>query len=98
MTIHVIGNACVDATFRVDRLPRPGETVNAREMTEDLGGKGLNQAVAARRGGADVHLWAMVGDDAAGTRIASCLAAEGIGSARLERSAQPTDRSVVIVD
>jgi ribokinase len=98
MTIHVIGNACVDATFRVDWLPRPGETVNAREMAEDLGGKGLNQAVAARRAGADVHLWAQVGDDAAGERIASCLVAEGIGSAQLKRSAQPTDRSVVIVD
>jgi len=98
MTIHVIGNACVDATFRVDRLPRPGETINATETAEDLGGKGLNQAVAARRAGADVHLWAMVGDDPAGTRIAACLAAEGVGAAQLERGAQPTDRSLVIVD
>ena len=98
MTIQVIGNACVDATFRVDRLPSPGETVNAEDATEDLGGKGLNQAVAARRAGADVHLWAMVGDDPAGTRIAACLAAEGVRSARLERGSQPTDRSVVIVD
>jgi ribokinase len=98
MTIHVIGNACVDATFRVDRLPRPGETINASEMTENLGGKGLNQAIAARRAGADVHLWAMVGDDPAATRIAACLAAEGVGSAQLERGDRPTDRSVVFVD
>jgi ribokinase len=98
MTIHVIGNACVDTTFRVDRLPRPGETINAEGIAEDLGGKGLNQAVAACRAGADVHLWAMVGDDSAGEKIANRLAAEGIGSAWLKGSAQPTDRSVVIVD
>jgi ribokinase len=40
----------------------------------------------------------MVGDDPAGEKIASCLVAEGIGSAQLKRCALPTDRSVVIVD
>ena len=98
MAVHVIGNACIDTTFRADRLPRPGETVNAEGSVEDLGGKGLNQAVAARRAGAKVHLWAMVGDDLAGGRIADCLAAEGIGAERLERISRPTDRSIVIVD
>ena len=98
MAVHVIGNACIDTTFRADRLPRPGETVNADRSVEDLGGKGLNQAVAARRAGAEVQLWAMVGDDPAGGRIAGCLAAEGIGADRLERISRPTDRSIIMVD
>jgi ribokinase len=45
--IHVIGNAAVDSVIRVERLPRPGETVVALGASEDLGGKGANQAIVA---------------------------------------------------
>jgi ribokinase len=50
--IHLNGNAAVDSVIRVDRLPRPGETIVAHGASEDLGGKGANQAVAAARCGA----------------------------------------------
>lgn len=47
--LDVLGNACRDITFRVEILPRPGETLNARITHGGLGGKGLNQAIAAAR-------------------------------------------------
>ena len=69
--IHVIGNAAVDSVIRVDRFPRPGETIVALGASEDLGGKGANQAIAAARCGAQVRLVAAIGDDAQGERIRS---------------------------
>jgi ribokinase len=61
--ILVLGNICRDTSFYVDRLPLAGETVNAMSTRVGLGGKGLNQAVAASRAGASVRLVAAVGED-----------------------------------
>ena len=76
--IHVIGNAALDSLIRVERFPRPGETIVALGASEDLGGKGANQAVVAARCGAPVRLVAPIGDDAAGERIRSSLDREGV--------------------
>ncbi len=61
--IFVLGNICRDTTFYVDRMPVAGETINAHRTLSGLGGKGLNQAVAAHRCGSKVKLIAAVGDD-----------------------------------
>jgi ribokinase len=74
--IHVIGNAAVDSVIRVDELPRPGETIVALGASEDLGGKGANQAVAAARGFASSLRSAM-------TRLASAF--DGISLAKAWR-------------
>lgn len=95
--IHVVGNAAIDTIFRVDRFPLPGETIVARAVREDLGGKGVNQAVAAARAGANVRLAAAIGADAAGARIRAVLRAEGVADA-LAAGAHPTDRSSIYVD
>lgn len=97
MTIHVVGNVCVDTSFRLERLPRPGETLNATAAGEGAGGKGANQAIAAARTGAAVALWAPVGRDAASERIEALLAAE-IPDLRLSRLDRPCDRSVILID
>jgi ribokinase len=97
-TVHVVGNACVDASWTVPRFPQIGETLVASSFREDLGGKGLNQAVAAARAGARVRLWAAVGRDEAAARIAARLADEGIDASDLMRSNEQTDLSTVIVD
>ncbi len=96
--IHVIGNAAVDTIIRVDRFPQPGETIAALGATEDLGGKGANQAIAAARCAADVRLFAAIGDDAEGKRIRSSLAGEGVLTDGLAVSPYGTDRCVIIVD
>jgi ribokinase len=97
MTIHVVGNVCVDTTFRLERLPRPGETLNALAADEGPGGKGANQAVAGSRTGADVMLWAPVGKDAASAWVEGVIAPE-IPALRLTRLDLACDRSVILVD
>ena len=47
--VCVIGSANVDYTVALPRLPSPGETVSGGSLLVNLGGKGANQAVAARR-------------------------------------------------
>jgi ribokinase len=96
--IHVIGNAAVDSVIRVERFPRPGETIVAVGPSEDLGGKGANQAVIAARCGAPVHLVAPIGDDALGERIRSNLAREGVQTDGVTASPYGTDRCVITVD
>ncbi|HTU45958.1 MAG TPA: ribokinase [Bryobacteraceae bacterium] len=61
--IAVVGSANVDLTTFTDCFPRPGETIFAREFHLGFGGKGANQAVAARLCGAEVSMVARVGDD-----------------------------------
>jgi len=61
--IAVIGRANVDLTIFTDRFPKPGETIFGQKFYLGCGGKGANQAVAARLCGADVFMVARVGDD-----------------------------------
>ena len=61
--IAVVGSANIDLTTFADRFPRPGETIFGRRFDLGFGGKGANQAVAARLCGADVFMVARVGSD-----------------------------------
>jgi ribokinase len=61
--IAVVGSANVDLTTFTDEFPRPGETLFAPSFDLGFGGKGANQAVAARLCGADVYMVARVGSD-----------------------------------
>ncbi len=62
-TVVVVGSVNLDLVARVERLPRPGETLPARGVSRHPGGKGANQALAAARLGAAVSLVGAVGDD-----------------------------------
>jgi ribokinase len=94
----VIGNAAVDSVIRVERFPRPGETIVALGASEDLGGKGANQAVVAARCGGPVRLVVPIGDDALGQRIRSSLGREGVLTDGVTTSPYGTDRCVITVD
>src|SRR5258707_13478979 len=61
--IAVIGSANVDLTTFSDRFPKPGETIFGDKFDLGFGGKGANQAVAARLCGSEVFMIARVGDD-----------------------------------
>ncbi len=76
--VLVLGSANVDFTVAAPRLPGPGETVTDGTLLVNHGGKGANQAVAARRLGADVRFIACVGDDATGRAVRVALEREGI--------------------
>jgi ribokinase len=61
--ISVVGSANVDMTTFADRFPKAGETIFGQKFDLGFGGKGANQAVAARLCGADVFMIARLGDD-----------------------------------
>jgi ribokinase len=61
--IAVVGSANVDLTTFSDRFPRPGETIFGQRFDLGFGGKGANQAVAARLCGAEVVMVAKLGND-----------------------------------
>jgi ribokinase len=76
--IVVAGSANVDLVTYTDRFPRPGETIFGREFSLGFGGKGANQAVAARLCGADVAMVARIGDDLFGPATLQNFAAQAI--------------------
>ena len=78
--IVVVGSANIDLTTFTDQFPRPGETIFGREFHLGFGGKGANQAVAARLCGARVSMVARVGDDLFGPATVQNFAARGIST------------------
>jgi len=81
--IAVIGSANVDLTTFSDRFPRAGETIFGQHFDLGWGGKGANQAVAARLGGADVSMIARVGDDLFGPATIANFDAQGIDASHV---------------
>ena len=72
-SIVVVGSVNLDFAASVSRLPIAGETVTGAELNRFPGGKGANQALAAKRLGADVSIVARVGDDAAADEALALL-------------------------
>lgn len=79
-SITVLGSATVDLVVRLGRLPGVGETVFGTSFTSVPGGKGLNQAIAAARGGGDVGFLGAIGGDSYGARVRACLEEAGIAT------------------
>ena len=63
MKILCFGSLNNDHTFRVEHLVTPGETLTAKQVTTQPGGKGLNQSLALAKAGAAVSHAGMVGED-----------------------------------
>jgi ribokinase len=97
--VLVVGSANVDFTVAAPRLPGVGETVSGGTLLVNHGGKGANQAVAARRLGAEVRFVGCVGDDGSGREIRAALAAEGIGVAGVAVTGEAaTGTALIVVD
>lgn len=84
-SVAVIGSVNIDIVARVSRLPVPGETVTGATLSRFPGGKGANQALAARRLGADVRLIACVGDDAYADEALELLREGGVNLSECRR-------------
>jgi ribokinase len=94
----VFGSLNADLVFQVEALPRPGETVLCPGYQLAAGGKGANQAAAAAKAGAVVHLVGHVGGDSFGQFLREVLAAAGVDGAKLATSAQSTGIAAIAVD
>lgn len=97
-TVTVVGSANVDHMVEVRRLPSPGETVVGGDPHTALGGKGLNQAIAAARQGISTTFVGTVGADAAGAEIRRVVTAEGIDGGLVRDCDQATGSAVVLRD
>ncbi len=81
--IAVVGSANVDLTTFSDRFPKPGETIFGDHFDLGWGGKGANQAVAARLCGAEVSMVARVGDDLFGPATIKNFESQGIDASHV---------------
>lgn len=97
--VVIVGSLNVDLVTRVERHPKPGETVVGSGLERRAGGKGANQAVAAAAAGAAVVMIGCVGSDEAGCAYVARLSALGIDVSGIH--AQPdcvTGHALVTVD
>ena len=94
----VVGSANVDYVVSAPRLPAPGETVTGGTLLINHGGKGANQAVAARRLGAEVRFIGCVGDDAAGTAIRARWRPRASASRGVLDAEAATGTALIVVD
>ncbi len=95
--VGVCGSVNMDVFGYVQRPPEPGETVIGDRLALSPGGKGANQAVAARRLGAEVRFVGACGGDGFGDVVAAALATEGIDLSGLERVDTPTGVALILV-
>ena len=93
MTIYNLGSINIDHVYAMERLPKPGETLAATDLTTGLGGKGANQSIAiARAGGQVVHIGA-IGPEGGWTRDA--LRAAGVRTEHVVEVATPTGHAMI---
>jgi ribokinase len=98
-SVCVIGSSNLDFTVSVPKLPGVGETVSGGTLVTSPGGKGANQAVAARRLGADVAFITLLGADPMGDRLAAALAEAGLPPGPIGRTREaPTGVALIAVD
>jgi ribokinase len=96
--VAVLGNVNADVAYDVPRLPRPDETLLARGLRLGAGGKATNGSVAVARCGGDPLLVGCVGTDALGDIALGALAAAGVGTAHVRRTAAaPTGLATCLV-
>lgn len=84
--ILVVGSINMDVNIRVKSLPKPGETVLAKGITQSPGGKGANQAVAAAKAGGEVVMLGCVGADEAGDALLASLDQFGVNTKYIMRT------------
>ena len=95
--ILVFGAINIDLIVPVPALPRPGETVLGDDYALLPGGKGANQALAARRAGVEVMMAGAVGSDAFAEAALELLRADGIDLGLVRRVGRPTGCAAIMV-
>lgn len=96
--ITVFGSVNIDLVATAQRLPHPGETVAGRSFATSPGGKGANQALAARRAGAEVRFAGAVGSDDFADAAVACLRESGVDMSLVRTVPGPTGTAVILVD
>ncbi|MCV3736490.1 ribokinase [Rhizobium sp. TRM96647] len=95
--ITVFGSINMDLIATTARLPRPGETVAGHSFTTAAGGKGANQALAARRAGAMVRMAGAVGGDSFAAESLVLLTQAAVNLDFVKVADEPTGTAHIIV-
>ena len=95
--IIVIGSLNIDLIATTPSLPRPGETVPGTDFSTAAGGKGANQALAARRAGAEVRMAGAVGDDQFAAPALELLDAANVDLSHVQHRPVPTGTALILV-
>lgn len=97
MAIWNLGSINIDHVYRLDHLPRPGETLAARSYVQGLGGKGANQSIAAAQAGAITHHIGAMG--ATDDWVVERLKNAGVCTADILRlPGQATGHAIILLD
>lgn len=94
----VFGSLNADMLFKVESLPRPGETVLCPAYELAAGGKGANQAAAAAKAGAEVHMVGHLGADSFGDFARGVMTEAGVDCSAVAVSKAATAIAVIGVD
>ncbi|PWW00069.1 ribokinase [Hoeflea marina] len=95
--IITIGSLNIDLIAATPRLPRPGETVPGTDFSTAAGGKGANQALAARRAGATVRMAGAVGNDQFAAPALELLSGAGVDLVHVAHRPVPTGTALILV-
>ncbi|MBB3315253.1 ribokinase [Rhizobium sp. BK181] len=95
--ITVFGSINMDLIATTARLPKPGETVAGNGFSTAAGGKGANQALAARRAGRTVHMAGAVGRDGFAEPALALLKEAGTELQAVKRVDEPTGTALILV-
>src|SRR3954471_11598195 len=95
--IVVVGSSNTDMILKLDRIPKPGETILGGEFITAAGGKGANQATAAAKAGGEVTFIARVGQDMFGEQAVAGFVESGINVDHVQRDKSPSGVALIFV-
>ncbi len=95
--IVVFGSINIDLVTRA-KIPAPGETTLGDDYVTAPGGKGANQALAARRAGAKVALVGACGADSFAGAALALINAAGVDLSATRTVGKPTGAAFIVVD
>jgi len=97
MSVLVFGSLNLDLVTYADKLPAIGETIVGEKLLKFPGGKGLNQAIAARRAGSEVLMVGSIGNDLDGDFLFDILKSENIYHKFITKTSEQTGIAVIEV-
>ncbi|EJJ28082.1 ribokinase [Rhizobium sp. CF142] len=96
--ITVLGSINMDLVATTERLPRAGETVAGKCFATSAGGKGANQALAAKLSGSAVRMVGAVGDDSFAAGALSMLRSASVDVSGVKTMPSATGTAIILVD
>lgn len=97
--VCVLGSINMDLVFQIENMPKEGETILSKQFNKNPGGKGANQAVAAKRSGASVYMIGKIGNDDNGRTMVEGLENDGINTSYISIDPnEPTGMAIIMVN